>query len=207
MRIDHLKASDAKVALRFRPVAARVGRGVALASIVLAGAFLCGCGAHNHDEGEPASHSHGRGGDHAHDHDHDHDHGHDHSHGMGGHGHGHGHGGSVIALGEQAAGPYRLKATRDEGAIEAGGEAPVDVWVDAASESAPRVTAVHFWIGDEAGTAAQRARGIIEDIDHPTVWHAHVKIPDPMPAGARLWVEITSDAGERTVVASFDLRG
>ena len=119
---------------------------------------------------------------------------------------GHGHGGPVIALGEQVAGAFRLKATRDEGPIEAGGEAPIDLWVDPAGAAAPRVSAVRFWIGDEAGADSVRARASIEDMDDPTRWHTHVEIPDPMPAGTRLWVEITSEGGDRTV-ASFDLRG
>lgn len=119
---------------------------------------------------------------------------------------GHGHHGPMIELGEMQAGPFRFRATRDEGEIVAGGEAPIDVWIDPAGDAAPRIVAVRFWIGDEEGLDSVKARASIEDMEEPTRWHTHAEIPDPLPAGSRLWIEAEDAAGARTR-ASFELKG
>lgn len=135
-------------------------------------------------------------GGHAHDHDHDHAHNHD-------HGDGHGHDGRAIELGEGTAGPFKLRAARDEGEVKAGGDAAVDVWVDAAAADAPKVVAVRIWIGTEDAAGSIKARAEIEG--EPNHWHAHAEAPEPMPAGSRLWVEIEDDRGGRHT-ASFELK-
>ncbi len=117
-----------------------------------------------------------------------------------------GHGGSVIALGDGTFGPYKVKATRDEGEIKVGGDAAFDVWVDpAAVGAAPKVAAVRFWVGTEDAKGSVKARAEIEDPKDPTRWHVHAEVPDPIPAGAKLWVEIEDDKGTLTL-ASFDLK-
>jgi hypothetical protein len=139
-------------------------------------------------------------GDHDHDHDHEgegHDHDHDHA--------GHDDHGAPIALGLASAGGFEVSASRDEGAFSAGGEAPVDVTITPAEGSAAKVAAVRFWIGTENAAGSMKAKAAIENTAEPNRWHTHVEIPDPIPAGSQLWVEIESDAGEKTVV-SFDLK-
>lgn len=119
--------------------------------------------------------------------------------------HGAGHGGKVIALGEGVYGPYRVKATRDEGDIKPGGDAPIDVWVDPADASAPKVVAVRFWVGPADAQGSARAKAEIEDPKDPNRWHTHADVPNPLPPGSKLWVEIEDEKGARTV-ASFDLK-
>jgi hypothetical protein len=119
--------------------------------------------------------------------------GHDHEH----EGHGHAH---VITLGEATSGAYTVKATRDEGEIKAGGDAPIDVTITGAP-----VKAVRFWIGTEDAAASVKARAEVENAAEPNRWHTHAEIPDPLPAGSKLWVEIEGDSGAPTVV-SFDLK-
>ncbi len=135
-------------------------------------------------------HSHD-GRNHAHDHDHaDHD--------------GHGHG-EPLPLGEATAGPYRVRASRDGGALAPGGEAAIDAWVEPAAEGAPKIAAVRLWIGAEDAAGSIKARAESENPADPAHWHTHAELPDPMPEGSKLWIEIEDDAGA-TTLASFDLK-
>jgi hypothetical protein len=137
--------------------------------------------------------------------DHGHDHGHD--HGPSGE---HaapkpGHGGAVIALGEQTIGSFTAKATRDEGQIVAGKDAPIDVTVTPTAGATTKVVAVRFWIGTQDAKGSVKAKAEVEDPKAPNRWHVHAEIPNPMPAGSKLWVEIEDDKGG-TSVGSFDLK-
>ncbi len=116
-----------------------------------------------------------------------------------------GHGGPVIQLGASTIGAFDVKATRDEGPIVAGKEAPIDVTVTPASGSTARVEAVRFWIGTEDARGSVKAKADIENPAEPNRWHTHAEIPNPLPEGARLWVEIETEGGERTV-GSFELQ-
>jgi len=116
-----------------------------------------------------------------------------------------GHGGEVIALGESTFGPYKMKASRDQGVIKAGGDAPIDVWIDPASAPAPKVVGVRFWIGTQDASGSVKAKAEIEDPKDPSRWHVHAEVPDPLPAGSKLWVEIEDDKGALTL-ASFELK-
>ncbi len=116
-----------------------------------------------------------------------------------------GHGGAVIALGEQTIGTFVAKATRDEGLIVAGKDAPIDVTITPVSGAASKAAAVRFWIGTQDAKGSIKAKAEIEDSKDPNRWHVHAEIPSPMPAGSRLWVEIEDDKGG-TVIASFDLK-
>ncbi len=125
----------------------------------------------------------------------------DHAH-KGDDGHGHdlsgGHGdGPTTQLGEQAAGGFTIKASRD-GAITPGKDAAIDVWVTGGSA---KVAAVRFWIGSKDAKGSVKAKAEIEKDN----WHTHAEIPDPIPAGSQLWVEIETDTGEK-VVTGFDLK-
>lgn len=114
-----------------------------------------------------------------------------------------GHHGAPIALGEQAIGAFTVVATRDEGAITAGKDAPIDVTVTSATGA--KVAAVRFWIGTEDAKGSVKARAEVEDPKSPNRWHTHAEIPSPLPEGSRLWVEIEDDKGA-TSVGSFDLK-
>ena len=134
-----------------------------------------------------------KAGDHSHDHDHahDHDHDHGHAHAEGGkmekdHGHG-----ETTQMGEQKAGPYTVKVSRD-GDVKPGGDVPVDIWVDGGAKG----KAVRFWFGTEDGKGSLKAKCEVED-GH---WHTHGEVPDPMPEGSKLWIEIEGDDGTKTVV-------
>lgn len=116
-----------------------------------------------------------------------------------------GHGVAVIALGEQAIGPFNAKATRDEGQIVAGKDAPIDVTVTPAAGATAKAVAVRFWIGTQDAKGSVKAKAEIENASEPNRWHVHAEIPNPMPAESKLWVEIEDDKGVKSVGA-FDLR-
>lgn len=116
-----------------------------------------------------------------------------------------GHGGPVIALGEQTIGNFTAKATRDAGQIVAGKDAPIDVTITPVSGATTKAAAVRFWIGTQDAKGSVKAKAEIEDPKDPNRWHVHAEIPNPMPAGSKLWVEIEDDKGA-TSVGSFDLK-
>jgi hypothetical protein len=113
-----------------------------------------------------------------------------------------GHHGKPIELGTATASEFSLRAARDEGAITPGGDAPIDVWVTGGTT---KVVGVRFWIGTEDAKGSIKAKAEIEFPAEPDHWHTHAEIPDPMPAGSRLWVEVEDDKGGRSL-ASFDLK-
>ncbi len=132
------------------------------------------------------------------------------------HGHDHGpsgehaapravHGGAVIALGGQTIGPFTAKATRDEGQIVAGKDAPIDVTITPAAGATTKAAAVRFWIGTQDAKGSIKAKAEIEDPKDPNRWHVHAEVPNPMPAGSKLWVEIEDEKGAASV-GSFDLK-
>lgn len=116
-----------------------------------------------------------------------------------------GHGGAVIQLGTTRIGMFEVEATRDEGEIVAGRDAPIDATVTPAAGSAAKIAAVRFWIGTEDGKGSVKARADLENPAEPDRWHTHAEIPNPLPTGSRLWVEIEDDKGGRSV-GSFDLK-
>lgn len=168
------------------------------ALLFLGTAYLTGCekkpaetptpaaqGAHDHGTKDAHHHDQAHGGDHDHDHDHDHAPGDD----------GHSHG-PTTQLGEQTVDGFTIKASRD-GAVTAGGDAPIDVWVTGGGE----VSAVRFWIGTQDAKGSVKARAELER-DH---WHTHAEVPSPLPPGSKLWVEIEAAQGKKTI-AGFDLK-
>ena len=110
-----------------------------------------------------------------------------------------GHGGEVIELGTNKIGEFTVRASRDKVEFKAGGDAPIDVWVDGGVGNG--VTAVRFWIGTEDAKGSIKAKADIED----GKWHTHTEVPDPMPSGSKLWVEIEETGGKKTP-GSFDLK-
>ncbi|MDZ4753856.1 MAG: hypothetical protein SGJ11_05100 [Phycisphaerae bacterium] len=131
----------------------------------------------------------------AHD-DHDHDHDDDHDHGAAAE---HGHG-ATVALGEQIVDGFVVKASRD-GEIKAGGDAPIDVWISLPAGSTSILATVRFWIGTEDAKGSLKAKAEIENDN----WHTHVEVPDPLPAGSKLWVEFETGTAEKRFLG-FDLK-
>jgi hypothetical protein len=123
--------------------------------------------------------------DHAHKEGDGHDHGDDHDHG------------ATTELGEQSAGGFTIKASRD-GDVVAGKDAAIDAWVTGGTS---KVAAVRFWIGTQDAKGSMKAKAELEKDN----WHTHAEIPSPMPEGSKLWVEVETDKGEKTVVG-FELK-
>jgi hypothetical protein len=115
-----------------------------------------------------------------------------------------GHGVAVIQLGESKIGSFDVKATRDQGEIVAGKDAPIDVTVTPSAGSTVKAVAVRFWIGTEDAKGSVKAKADIENPAEPNRWHTHAEVPNPLPTGGKLWVEIEDDKGGN-VVGSFDL--
>jgi hypothetical protein len=111
-----------------------------------------------------------------------------------------GHHGPALELGSTTIGGWSVRATRDEDEIKAGGEAPVDAYVTGTGN----VTVVRFWIGVEDASGSVKARASIENAEKQN-WHTHVEVPNPLPEGSKLWVEVEDDSGGKNV-ASFDLK-
>lgn len=150
-------------------------------------AVFAGC--EKKDAAAPAA----KAGDHSHDGDHAHDHDHDHAK-AGSMSKDDGHG-ETTQMGEQKAGPYTVKVSRD-GDVKAGGDVPVDIWVDGGAKG----KSVRFWFGAEDAKGSIKAKCEVED-GH---WHTHGEVPDPMPEGSKLWIEIEGEDGTKTVVG-FDI--
>ncbi len=133
---------------------------------------------------------------------------HDHAHGEDDHDHkakeGHDDHGAVTQLGEQVVGGFTVKASRD-GDIKPGGDAPIDVWITPSAATSAKVAAVRFWIGTEDAKGSVKAKAEVENAADPDRWHVHAEIPNPMPEGSMLWVEIEDDKGAISI-GSFDLR-
>ncbi|MBI2421448.1 MAG: hypothetical protein HYV27_01375 [Candidatus Hydrogenedentes bacterium] len=55
------------------------------------------------------------------------------------------------------------------------------------------VAAVRVWVGPEDATGVMVVKTEIENDYH----HGHVEMPNPIPAGAKLWIEIETPTGER----------
>lgn len=113
-----------------------------------------------------------------------------------------GHHGAVIELGNATIGTFSVRASRDQGEIKAGGDAPIDVWLTGSDQ---KVVGVRFWIGTQDAKGSVKAKADIEDPKEPNRWHTHAEVPNPLPAGSKLWVEIETDGGQKTS-GSFDLK-
>ena len=113
-----------------------------------------------------------------------------------------GHGGPIVELGTATIGSFSVRASRDQGEIKPGGDAPIDVWLTGGDIS--KVTAVRFWIGTEQGDQFVKAKADIEIPSEPNHWHTHAEVASPLPAGSKLWVEIEVDGQKHT--GSFDLK-
>ncbi|MGD9688405.1 MAG: hypothetical protein AB7K52_04445 [Phycisphaerales bacterium] len=114
--------------------------------------------------------------------DHDHkagdkhdDHDHDHS--------------DDAALGTVTIGAWTVAVS---GEIKAGEEAHLDITLSGATAT---VSAVRFWVGAQDGKGAMKGKA---DGAGPE-YHAHVEVPNPIPADAKLWIEIEDAQGVKLV--------
>lgn len=100
--------------------------------------------------------------------------------------HGHGEGG---VLGTATIGAWTVAVS---GEVKAGSEAHLDIKL---SGSTANPAAVRVWIGSQDGKGAmkQKADG------RGNEYHAHADVPNPIPAGAQLWIEIDDGKGNKSV--------
>jgi len=77
-----------------------------------------------------------------------------------------------------------------EGEVVAGKEAAFDLRFGKSDQPLPTA---RVWIGVQSGTGSMKARLTKESA---FVLHGHVEVPDPIPEGAMVWVEI-EDAGTK----------
>ena len=104
-----------------------------------------------------------------------------------------GHGGPVIELGTTKIGAFEARASRDKVEFKPGGDPAIDVWIDGGVGKG--VTAVRFWIGTQDAKGSMKAKADIED----GKWHTHAEVPDPLPVGSMLWVEIEASNAPKQV--------
>lgn len=100
--------------------------------------------------------------------------------------HGHGEGGSI---GTATIGAWNVAVS---GEIRAGAEAHLDIKL---SGSTARPTAVRVWIGSQDGRGAMKQKADGGD----NAYHAHADVPSPIPAEAKLWIEIDDGKGSKAV--------
>ena len=108
----------------------------------------------------------------------------------------------VVDLGTISLGTVQAHVTRDAGAITAGGEAPIDATI---TGTATKISTVRFWIGTADGKGSMKAKADIENPKNPNTWHTHVEVPNPIPAGSQVWIEIQLESNEKLAMA-FDLK-
>ncbi len=101
-----------------------------------------------------------------------------------------------IPIGESSQAGLKLVATMDA-PVKPGGEGAFDVVI-----TGGKPKAVRFWVGTEDAKGSVKAKAEEETTDN---WHTHAEVPDPLPAGSKLWVEVEPPTGE-TFKASFDLK-
>lgn len=115
-----------------------------------------------------------------------HDHGHDHAEGEHDDHDGYEHG-ALRSLGTVTIAGSTL-AVSVSSKIEPSSQVQLDLEV----QSGPIPTAIRFWIGDESGTGALKARADAHD-NH---FHGQTEAPATL-GGASLWIEIETAGGER----------
>lgn len=101
-----------------------------------------------------------------------------------------------LPIGEATQAGLKLIATMDA-PVKPGGEGAFDVTI-----TGGKPKAVRFWVGTEEAKGSVKAKADEETTD---TWHTHVEVPDPLPAGSKLWVEVEPPTGA-AFTASFDLK-
>lgn len=75
------------------------------------------------------------------------------------------------------------------GSVKAGDEAVLDVEI-----SGKKCQALRCWIGIESGAGSMRAKFDGED----GTYHGHAEVPDPVPAGSAIWLNLEAEDGKRS---------
>jgi hypothetical protein len=115
------------------------------------------------------------------------------------------HDGEIVELGTTVIGEITVRASRDKGEIKPGGDAAFDVWLTTADGKPATVSAVRIWIGTRDAKGSIKAKAEIEDRQQPNRWHTHAEVPNPLPEGAKLWVEAEQADGKKSA-GSFELK-
>lgn len=117
----------------------------------------------------------------------------EHGHDAGSHeGHEH-HAGERHELGATKVGEFEISAAYS-GTITPGKEVDVDL---ALKGERGKVAAIRAWIGTEDAKGSMKAKAALEGEGY----HAEVEVPEPMPAGAALWVEIETSQAQKLLGA------
>jgi hypothetical protein len=144
-------------------------------------------------------HKHAEGDDH--DHDHDHAKEGDKAHGdEKGHAHEHEEG-PMADLGSASGGGWTVQASRSA-TVAAGKETVVDLSISGGKD---KIRAVRVWFGTQDGAGSMKSKAELEDPRDAEAWHTHAEVPNPLPAGAKLWVELELENGTKSAV-SFELK-
>lgn len=104
-------------------------------------------------------------------------------------------GGAKHELGSITVSGYTFTVTQ-ESAVTPGKEADFSL-VKTAGEGDPK--AVRLWVGIESAEGSTKVR----THKHGDKMEAHVEVPDPIPAGAKLWVEVETAAGRKAASLDF----
>jgi hypothetical protein len=148
-----------------------------LASFALAIA-LAGCGGGDHKDHKDDAHKDHKDDAHGDDHK---DHGHkddDHHHGP------------EHALGTLDIGGFKV-AVNQMGDVKPGGEGDFHVKVTGGTG---KVTALRAWVGAQDGKGSSKVTAKMEGEGS---FDAEMDVPDPIPAGGKVWIELEVDGGKK----------
>jgi hypothetical protein len=152
-------------------------------SLIVFALALPGCEKPSTPPAAPHTHAPGDGHDHADDKAAPKSDGHDHADG-------HGHG-VEVKLGEQVVDGLTIAAVR-EGEAKPGAEGSFDCTI---KSDAAKVVAVRMWVGTQDAKGSVKAKADKEGEG----WHAHVELPAALTAESKLWIEVETDKGTRSV--------
>jgi len=100
------------------------------------------------------------------------------------------------ALGSKEIAGYTVKVMQ-ESDVKAGGEGAFAIVLSGKNE---KPKAIRAWVGVQSAEGSTKGKAVAEGDE----WHAHVEVPDPIPAKSQFWVEIETAAGK--VKAAFDYK-
>ena len=99
-------------------------------------------------------------------------------------------------LGRKVIGDYTVSVITI-GEVEPGGHVDFDIKL---IEAKTDPKALRVWIGSEDGAGAQKAEGK----KGKTTYAGEVNVPKTLPKGAKLWVELETDAGVKSGWYDYD---
>lgn len=92
-------------------------------------------------------------------------------------------------LGTTTIAGLKIEKVTQEGRIVPGHEGAFDIII---GEGQPEPNALRAWIGVESGKGSAKGKLEKEPNRH---YHSHVRVPDPIPAGSRYWLEVEPASG------------